>query len=98
MAPTARPVTIAETRSIAFPGTQRRDAWRPAAQFLERLVRQRQNLAFLEVGEEIVVRSQRVVVRRRERLVVGLDQAFVLVERVERLAHLRPFGRSGLGD
>src|SRR5436305_8342778 len=83
-------------KSATFPslGETRRDANRPSASraFSEVLVGQRKDLAFLEVREDVVVRRQRVVVRRRERLIIGLDQTLVLVQRVECVADLRAFG------
>src|ERR1043165_9085275 len=110
MLPTARPETIAEIKSIvrarqdygAIRSCPRKRAsraksWVPAfagTSGVVGLVRQREDLAFLEVGEDVVVRRQRVVVCRRERLVVGLDQALVFRKCVERLADLRPFGRA----
>src|SRR4051794_4025613 len=101
MLPTARPETIAEIKSIVCPyeNAAGRRPMRPRpAVFAGSLVRQRENLAVLEVGEDVVVRRQRVVVRGREWLVVGLDQALIFRKRIERLAHLRTLGRACLGD
>src|SRR3954462_10190007 len=64
----------------------------------EASVRQRKDLIAFEVSEEIIRRSQSILVRGRERLLVGLDQPLVLVDSVKSLADLRAFGRAGLGN
>src|SRR4051794_21047659 len=93
MLPSARPVTIAETTST-WAGSGPPPAWREEAPATS--VDQRKDFAFLEVGEDVVVGGERVVVLRRERLAVALDQAVILVDGIEGLADLRAFGRTRL--
>src|SRR5258708_6612018 len=65
---------------------------------LARSVYQRQNFISLEVGKDVIRRRQGVLILRRERLVVGLDQPVILAELIEAFPNLRPLGRAGLGD
>src|SRR5882757_3877129 len=53
------------------------------------LIRQRQDFVALEVGEDVIRRRQRVLIVRRERPVIGLDQAVILADLVKTLPDCR---------
>src|SRR5829696_7715062 len=80
MLPSASPLTSADDRSMGASG--RGGAGAPPA-----LVRQdRQDLVILEAGPDVVVFADGLVVCGREGLVVGLDQPFMAVDLVHRVA------------
>src|SRR5215208_8045199 len=80
MLPSASPLTSADDRSMGRLWPRRRGA--PPA-----LVRQdRQDLVVLEAGPDVVVLADRLVVCGREGLVVGLDQPFMALDLVHRVA------------
>src|SRR5690348_7591102 len=56
------------------------------------------DLPLLPRDEDVVLLVQRVVLVGRERAFVGLDQAAVVAEVLERVANLRAVGRAGLVD
>src|SRR5215212_9224746 len=92
MLPSASPLTSADDRSMVRLWTRRRGAPRP-------LVRQdRQDLVILEAGPDVVVFADRLVVPGREGLVVGLDQPFVAVDLVHRVADRLALGAARLLD
>src|SRR5579883_3641371 len=62
------------------------------------LVRHRLDLSADEMHHDVVVLAERIVVARREGMIVGLDQTLIAIEIFERLAHLVAICAARLGD
>src|SRR5262249_41858187 len=103
IAPRLRPLTTAEATIIPVPReTISRPSSAPAptirSQSLLASVHERKDLSALEVREQVVARSERVLVLGRKRLLVRLDQPIIGVDAVERHADFGALGAAGLGD
>src|ERR1700722_8889223 len=61
-------------------------------------VGQRQDLIALEIGEDVIRRTQGILVLGRKRLVVILDQAVIFADSVKGFADGRAVRRARLGD